>query len=177
LCCLFSCVFYVSVIVLFFAVFKWCPGAYYAVLLSCSCGVVLPIMLCYCRVVVMGCPATYYLVLLSWSCRGVSCYLLLFLLSLSLSCRVVSCYLFYFLLLLLLYHVVLPIMLVDCCVLYCIILPDRRSRTTTILNCVYLEMGNLGGRGARKRLRCVRGNISKLNRQIFLQRGSLQSQE
>jgi hypothetical protein len=38
---------------------------------------------------------------------------------------------------------------------------------TTILNCVYLEMRDLGGRGERKRLRCAGGNISELNHQIL----------
>jgi hypothetical protein len=54
----------------------------YFILVSLSCfllfssGVLVPIMLFYCRVVVMGCRATYYAVLLSCSCHGVSCYLL-----------------------------------------------------------------------------------------------------
>jgi hypothetical protein len=116
--------FYTSVIVLFFVVFRWCPGAYYAVLVSCSCGVVLPIMLFYCRVIVMWFRATYYLIL-TWSCRGVSCYLLLLVFVVSVAVVVVvSCYLFYFILSLSC-HVVLPIMLVDCRVVYCIIFANR----------------------------------------------------
>jgi hypothetical protein len=128
-----------------------------------SWGVVIPIILFYCRGVVVESRATYYYYLLS--CRVVSCRVV--------SCLVVLCYLF----LSLLFHVVLPIMLVDCRVVYYIIFPARRSRKTTILNCVYLEMRNLGGRGARKSLQCAGSNISKLNHQIFLRRGSLESQE
>jgi hypothetical protein len=112
-------------------------------------------MLFYCVVVVVWCRDTYYAVLLSCSlvlpiiifyCRVVLPIIIF-------HCRVVvvSC------------HVVLPIMLFYCCVANCIIIDDPPTRMTTILNCVYLDMRDLGGRGARKRLRCAGSNISKPN--------------
>jgi hypothetical protein len=100
---------------------------------------VLPILLFYCRVVVVGCRATYY-------------YLLLLPLSLLLLCHVVLP-IFILFSLLLSCHVVLPNIPVYCRVIYCIIFADQQTRTTTILNCVYHKMRDLGGRGAGKKIR------------------------
>jgi hypothetical protein len=68
----------------------------------------------------------------------------------------------------------LPIMMFYCHVIYCMIIDDRKTRTMTILNCVYREMRDLAGRGAGIRLWCTGSNISKPNRQIYMQRGLLE---
>jgi hypothetical protein len=54
---------------------------------------------------------------------------------------------------------------------------DRPTRGTSIIDCVYLEMRNLGRERCAMKPLYTMSKISRLNRQIFLHRGSLESQE
>jgi hypothetical protein len=60
---------------------------------------------------------------------------------------------------------------------HAISIDDRPTRTTSIIDYVYLEMMDLGRERCALRSLCAMSKISKLNRQISMHRGSLESQE
>jgi hypothetical protein len=62
-----------------------------------------------------------------------------------------------------------------CC--HAISVDDRLTKKTSIIDCVYLEMRDLGRERCALRPLCAMSKISKLNRQIFMQKESLESQE
>jgi hypothetical protein len=64
-------------------------------------------------------------------------------------------------------------MLLGC---HVISIDDRLTRMMSIILCVYLEMRDLGRERCAMRPLCAMSKISRCTRQIFIKRGSLESQ-